>query len=92
MTWPSTLVSYKRTDTYDQDTIPLPLLAPHTTEEGVWAMVRVLEGQIELVTGERVEILSRKNPGLLEPVVSYHLRVTGDVQLYVDFFHEPASI
>ncbi len=88
MSWPSTLVSYKRTDEYTADSTPAGLLSDHTTKAGVWAMIRVLEGSMQLVTEEGVEELHKKNPGFIEPEVPHHIVPGEDVRFYVEFFRD----
>jgi tellurite resistance-related uncharacterized protein len=92
MSWPSTLVSYKRTDVFTEETVPKGLTARHTTKEGVWALIRVLEGELQFqLEGEMPEILSRSNPGLVEPTVPHHIEVIGPVRFYVEFFRDASS-
>lgn len=92
MSWPSTLVSYKRTDVFTQDTIPEGLTSTHSTKEGVWALIRILEGELQFqVEGEAPEVLSRSNPGLVEPAVPHHVAAVGPVRFYVEFFRDASS-
>ena len=92
MSWPSTLVSYKRTDTFTEDTVPSGLKDTHTTKGGVWALIRILEGELQFqVEGAAPEILSRSNPGLVEPEVPHHIETLGPVKFYIEFFRDASS-
>ena len=88
MSWPTTLVSYKKTDRFDQDTVPAGFLANHQTKAGVWAMIRVVEGEIDLVQGDESERLTSKIPGFVEPEAVHHLNPVGPVVFYVEFFRD----
>ena len=39
---------YRSTPVFDQDTLPATLRARHTTKAGVWGVIRVIEGQLQL--------------------------------------------
>lgn len=92
MSWPSTLVAYKRTDTFTQDTIPAGLRRAHTTKAGVWALIRVLEGELQFaIEGEIPEILSKSNPGLVEPEIPHHVDPIGPVKFYIEFFRDAST-
>ena len=41
--------TYRSTPIFDQDTIPAALQRRHDTKEGVWGVIRVLEGKLRLV-------------------------------------------
>ena len=88
MDWPSTLVAYRRTDTYTEDTVPAGLLEEHNLRDGVWALLRVLEGELGFVDMEegREGVLSPKAPGFIEPGQRHHLVLRGPVQFYLEFY------
>lgn len=91
MEWPSTLIPYNRTDEFDQDSIPESLLRTHSTKQGVWAMIRVLEGTLILTTGDEEEELHPKNPGFVEPQVEHHVKPEGDVRFFVEFYRDASA-
>jgi tellurite resistance-related uncharacterized protein len=43
---PEGLTAYKRTPTFDQDTLPIGLRHEHRTKAGVWALIHVVEGRL----------------------------------------------
>lgn len=93
MNWPSTLVPYRRTPTFDQDSVPDNLLAGHSTRAGVWAMLRVVEGRLDFVdeeSGSRLT-LEPNRPGFIEPQIEHHIEIDGDVSFYIEFYRD-ASI
>ena len=93
MTWPSTLVAYKKTPTFDADTVPAGLLDAHNLKEGVWAMIRVLEGELGFVNEEtdEEELLSKSNPGFIDPLILHHIVPRPGVRFYIEFFRNPAA-
>jgi tellurite resistance-related uncharacterized protein len=60
---------YRSTPVFDQDTLPAALRARHSTKGGVWGLIRVLEGALELtyLEPERSVVLTPENPGLVLP-------------------------
>jgi len=40
---------YKSTPVFDETTLPAALRREHRTKDGVWGVIRVLEGQVRLV-------------------------------------------
>ena len=90
MDWPSTLVPYHRTDEFTEDTIPEGLTTEHDLKKGVWAMIRVLEGEltyIDLENGREVA-LTPKAPGFVEPQQRHRVTAAGPVRFYVEFFRD----
>jgi len=88
--WPTTLVSYHRSDEFTQDEIPDNLRESHTLKPGVWAMIRVLDGELEYTDLEADEqsILDPKHPGFVEPQVAHRVAANGAVRFYVEFFRD----
>lgn len=90
MNWPSTLVPYHRSPEFDETSVPENLLQEHTTKDGVWAMVRVLEGNmvfVDIGTGEETPVEPKK-PAFIEPGQTHHIKVDGPVRFYVEFFRD----
>ncbi len=91
MSWPTTLISLKKTETFTKFTVPESYADSLMCPAGVWAMVRVLEGGLDLCVGANVERLTRQNPGFVEPDQVVQLRaLSDDVKFYVELFREPS--
>lgn len=91
MSWPTTLISLKKTETFTRDTVPPSFANSLSCPAGVWAMVRVLEGGLDLCVGEDAERLTRQNPGFVEPDQIVQLRgLSDDVRFFVELFREPS--
>ncbi len=91
MDWPSTLVPDHRTDEFTQDTVPAGLLKDHTTKAGVWAMIRVLEGELTYTVGDDVQTLTPKMPGFVEPEVPHSIEPQGEVRFYIEFYRDASK-
>ena len=90
---PSTLVTDHRTETLTKETIPAELLSFHTNDAGVWGMIRVLAGELELhVEGgeEPVKTLAKRKPGIIDPDHPFKLvPASDDLRFYIQYFKEP---
>lgn len=85
---------YRSTPVFDNDTLPEGLRRAHSTKEGTWGVIRVLEGRVRYViehTGETL-MLDPQNPGRVRPQELHHVEPEGRMRMQVDFFdHEPGS-
>ncbi len=94
---PSTARPYKQTPVFDETTVPVGLLNSHSTKEGVWAKVIVIEGELTYrILDPIVEevILTPECFGVVEPTVKHEIVPTQRVRFYVEFFrvwNEPAT-
>ncbi|MCB0355602.1 MAG: DUF1971 domain-containing protein [Bdellovibrionales bacterium] len=86
---PQGLVAYKRTDTFNELTIPKGLLNSHTTKAGTWGKICVNSGAllyvIEQQPYEEIELNPQKF-GVVEPQVPHHVQAIGEVEFYVEFY------
>ncbi|PYE87027.1 truncated hemoglobin YjbI [Phyllobacterium leguminum] len=88
------LEPYRRTSIFDQSTTPSALLVRHETKAGTWAVVRVVEGQLMLVSGDgsfSTSILDPAKPGVIEPLQPHHLKLLGPVRFRLEFFDRDPS-
>lgn len=85
---PKNVAVYKKTDIFDHNTLPKGLLANHSTKEGVWGRINVVEGKllyrIESEPIEELE-LSKDVPGVVEPKVLHSVAPIGEVKFFVEF-------
>lgn len=91
---PERFHAYKRTPEFDASSIPDSLRKAHSTKRGVWAKVRVLEGQLRYSVHAPLNqefVLKPENDGIIVPEVLHHVEPLGPVQFYVEFYkHAPA--
>lgn len=86
---PSSVVAYKRTPEFDENTIPPGLLKDHQTKAGVWGKIMVLDGQLQYTINEPLEVivLEAGAVGVVEPTVLHTVKALGHVRFYVEFHH-----
>ena len=83
---------YRRTDTFTEATVPAALLKAHTTKQGAWALIHVLEGRLayRIVDPGRPssnEVLTPVTPpGVIEPAILHEVALLGPVRFYVEFY------
>jgi tellurite resistance-related uncharacterized protein len=82
---------YRSTPVFDQDTLPAALRARHSTKAGVWGIIRVLEGELELtyLDPESSIALTPGRPGLLLPEQPHLVTAKGPMKMQVDFYDQP---
>ncbi len=85
---PDNVTAYGRTPEYDEDSVPDMWLGSHTTKQGVWVKIIVLEGRLLYVIREpREEILLEPDRiGVVEPRVSHLVKPIGKVRFYLEFY------
>ena len=78
---------YRSTPVFDQDTLPAALRARHSTKAGVWGVIRVLEGELELtyLEPESSVLLTPDNPGLVQPQQPHFVTPRGPMRMQVEF-------
>lgn len=84
---PDNVRVYKRTRTFDQDTLPSGLQNEHRTRAGVWGRIVIEAGTLLLrfvETGE-THVLSPEQPGIVAPEEPHEVELSGAVQVYVEF-------
>lgn len=97
MSSPPPLQPYRRTPEFTEATVPPGLLKAHTTKDGTWALIHVLEGRLAY----RIEdprrpasdlVLTPEGPpGVVEPTILHAVTPLGAVRFYVEFCRpEPA--
>jgi tellurite resistance-related uncharacterized protein len=84
---------YKSTPVFDETTLPAALRREHRTKDGVWGVIRVLEGEVRFVVAGGAEtILTPDRPGLVLPDQPHHVEPLGKMRMQVDFYdHAPES-
>lgn len=89
---PPGLLAYRRTATFDQDSIPAGLRRNHSTRPGVWALITVLEGRLRLRTFDppQERLLDPANPAVASPEQPHEVEADGPVRFFLEF-HRAAS-
>jgi tellurite resistance-related uncharacterized protein len=90
---PAAPLPYRSTPIFDQNTLPAALRASHNTKEGVWGLIRVIEGEVRLTYLEPASqiLLSPGNPGLVLPQQPHFVTPLGPMKMQVDFYDQPPA-
>ncbi len=86
---PGEVAPYRRTSEFTEATLPAGLRRSHTTMQGTWALIHVVEGRVRyrILEPELEEhLLSPEAHGVVEPEVPHELELDGPVRLYVEFY------
>lgn len=88
---PNGVHPYRRTDVFTEGTVPQGLRKAHTTKEGVWGVIHVLEGRLayRIVDARRnphERVLTAETPpGIVEPTILHEVEPLGAVRFFVEF-------
>lgn len=88
-TLPTELVPYKKTPTFNEDSVPAGLLKAHQTKEGTWGSIVILKGTLlyRILEPDLEELeLSTTCFGVVEPKVLHEVKAQGPVKFYVEFY------
>jgi tellurite resistance-related uncharacterized protein len=86
----TTPVPYKITDVWTEQTLPAAIRNAHSTKAGTWGLLRVLEGEVQLVweDGSGSETVTPDRPGVIRPQAPHHVEITGPARMQVEFYRE----
>ncbi len=87
------IVPYRSTPVFDETTLPEALKREHRTKDGVWGVIRVLEGELKFVLAESgtETILTPDRPGLVQPQQTHRVEPLSKLRMQIDFYdREPA--
>jgi tellurite resistance-related uncharacterized protein len=83
---------YKTTPVFDQDSLPEAIRNEHRTKEGVWGLLRVLAGEVQLVFTDPPRTVTvtvtPDNPAPIPPQETHHVEVGGPMQMQVEFYRD----
>jgi tellurite resistance-related uncharacterized protein len=86
---PDSVTAYKRTPTFNNDSVPKGLLQDHNTKAGTWGKITIIEGSILYTilepTVEEYE-LSPGVDGIVEPTVHHKIALREATTFYVEFY------
>ena len=85
---PENLTAYKKTNIFNQETIPAALLNDHSTKASVWGKIIVLQGELLYTiakTGDEYR-LNAETYGVVEPEMKHKVTPIGEVEFYVEFY------
>ncbi len=91
---PDDVVAYRRTPTFDENSIPAALLRHHATKAGVWGLIHVEAGKLRYEieeTGETQDIAAGDPPAVIMPAIRHRVSPLGDVRFHVEFLRTPEA-
>ncbi len=87
-TLPSNVVAHRRTNEFNERTLPAGLRRDHATKPGTWALIHVLEGQLRycVPSWNYDEVLKPGTPGIIAPEVLHFVEPQGAVRMFIEFY------
>jgi tellurite resistance-related uncharacterized protein len=88
---PQDVQPYRKTDVFTEETVPAGLLRAHTTKEGAWALIHVLEGRLAYSIKDprrpasTIVLTPSDPPGVVEPTILHDVEPLGAVRFFVEF-------
>lgn len=81
---------YRSSPVFDERSLPAALRREHRTKQGVWAVIRVLEGELKLTLTDSGEVLmlSPGKPAIVLPDQPHLVEAQGSMQMQVDFYNQ----
>ncbi|OUS23943.1 hypothetical protein A9Q99_25645 [Gammaproteobacteria bacterium 45_16_T64] len=87
--FPEDLVPYKKTAEFTEITIPKGFQKDHSTKEGTWGVIKVLQGTlmytVNYPTVVEHEIIAGQQ-GIIPPCLLHSVRAQGPVVFFVEFY------
>lgn len=81
---------YKTTPVFDEVTLPEAIRSAHNTKAGVWGLLHVLAGEVDLVfhdPARRVRVTPGE-PAPIPPQAVHHVELKGPMRMQVEFYRE----
>ena len=91
MDWPDGLVAYRRTQQFDERTLPAGLKREHATKRGVWGRIHVVAGVLRYTVESpigRSFRLAAPASGIVVPQVRHHVSPEAAVRFFVEFWRK----
>ena len=91
---PAGLEIYARTPDFTHLTIPAELTADHALAEGVWGVLRVLEGAVTYIAATRFwpASVGAGTMVVVEPQLAHRLQLCGPTRFFIEFHISADSI
>lgn len=84
---------YRSTPVFDQDSLPAALRSEHRTKEGVWGLIRILEGRVRLhmTDPDEVRELSPGHDAVVRPGQAHRAEPIGAMRMQIHFYDRPPA-
>ena len=85
-----TITAYGSSPIFDENSLPDAVRNEHTTKDGTWGLLRVLEGEVRLVfldpPSER--LVTVDDPAPIPPQSPHFVKLAGPMKMQVEFYRE----
>ena len=92
---PNGFAPYRRTPTFDEETVPAALTRKHATKRGVWGLIHVLEGRLAYridAPFHSSEVIEAGAAAPVLPEVEHEVEPLGRARFFVEFLRaEPGT-
>jgi len=82
---------YKTTPVFDEVSLPDAIRNAHNTKAGVWGLLQVLDGSVNLVFHDPAKVVhvTPGDPAPIPPEAVHHVELLGPMRMQVAFYREP---
>jgi len=89
---PAGLAEVRRTQIFDQDTMPAALRHSHRTARGVWGVIRVVEGRLlyRVIAPPSEQVVGAHHSVVVQPGEAHEVEPLGKARFFVEFHADPA--
>lgn len=89
---PQGVIKYAQTKTFDETTIPRPLLSNHSTKPNSWGLIVIEYGTLIYTRiDQEPMLLNPGNPGVILPGELHKIAPDGPLRFHVEFYHDPET-
>ena len=83
-------VPYSHSPIFDEQTLPAAIRTAHSTKDGVWGLLHVLDGEVDLLFPDngRREHVTPGHPALIPPQEKHHVELRGAMRMQIEFYRE----
>lgn len=88
-----TPVPYATSPVFDEQSLPDALRKEHRTKDGTWGLLRVLEGEVDLVflNPHRDQRVTPDDPAPIPPQSPHYVKLLGPMKMQVEFHRSDPS-
>ncbi|MEH6701500.1 DUF1971 domain-containing protein [Parasphingorhabdus sp.] len=81
---------YGSSPIFDELSLPDSLRNKHSTKDGTWGLLRVLEGEVELVfiDPRSRRLVTVDSPAPIPPQSPHFVNLVGPMKMQIEFFHQ----
>ncbi len=79
---------YGASPIFDEHSLPDSLRSEHSTKDGTWGLLRVLEGEVELVFLDppSQRLVTVDDPAPIPPQAPHFVKLAGPMKMQVEFY------